>query len=105
MPFGLCSRPPGLEQRGHIVGGGHVAPAARGRKGGIAVAGGDVEHAAACAQVERFAQVLTDDLQRGTHDRIVAGGPGGLLAGLDCGEIDGGRGSGNDCGHGCTPVM
>jgi hypothetical protein len=89
-----CARAAGFEQRADVVGGGHLAPAARGRKRGVAVAGSDVEHAAARAQVERFAQVLADDLQRGADDGVVAGGPGGLLARLDRREVDGGRGCG-----------
>src|SRR5437870_4340463 len=63
-------------------------------------------HARAGAQIERFAQVLTDDLQSGAHDGIVACGPGGLLAVLHRGEIDVRRvkrGIGNDFGHGSNP--
>ena len=74
----------------HVVGGGHLAPAARGGERGVAVAGGHVEHALAGAQVERLAQRLADDLQRGADDGVVARRPGGLLAGLDGGEV--GRG-------------
>ena len=77
-----------LEQRRHVVGGDHVAPAARGGERDVAVAGGDVEHLLSGAEVERFAQLLADDLQGGADDGIVAGGPGALLAGLDGLEID-----------------
>ena len=43
-PLGLGALAGALEQRGHVVGGDHVAPAPRGGEGGVAVAGGDVEH-------------------------------------------------------------
>lgn len=90
MAFGLRTGAAGFEQGGHVVGGGDIAPTARGRQRGVAVAGGDVEHTRAGAQVKRFAQGLADDLQRGAYDGIVACGPCGLLAGLDRVEI--GRG-------------
>ena len=92
-----------LEQRRHVVGRGDVAPAARGGERGVAVAGGDVEHGLAGTQVERLAKRLADDLQRGADDGVVAGRPGGLLAGLQRGEIGrrGWRGRGRGrCGQG-----
>ena len=76
-----------VEQRRHIVGGDHLAPAARGGERGVAVAGGDVEHLLSRADVERLAQLLADDLQGGADDGIVAGRPGALLAGLERREI------------------
>ena len=87
-----------LEQRRHVVGRGHLAPAARGGERGVAVAGGDVEHRLAGAQIERLAQLLADDLQGRADDGVVAGRPGGLLAGLDGGEI--GRCGWRGCGRG-----
>ena len=55
MALRLRACAPGLEQRGHVVGGGHLAPTARGGQRGVAVAGGDVEHARPGAQIERLA--------------------------------------------------
>ena len=75
-PFGGGALAGALEQRRHVVGGDHVAPAARGGEGDVAVAGGDVEHFLAGAEVEGFAQLFADDLQGGADDGIVAGGPG-----------------------------
>ena len=76
-----------LEQRRHIIGRGHFAPAARSGKRHIPVPRRDVEHLAAGAKVERLAQLLADDLQGRADHRVVAGGPGALLALLDGGEI------------------
>ena len=78
--FGRGALAAAFEQRRHVIGRGHVAPAARRRERRVAVAGRDIEHLAAGAQVERFAQLLADDLQRGADDGIVARGPGALLA-------------------------
>ena len=64
-----------------------VAPAPGRGEGGVAVAGGDVEDLLSGAKVEGFAKLLADDLQRGAHNRIVAGGPGALLTDLQCCEI------------------
>ena len=95
--LGLGALPAALEQRGDVVGRGDVAPAPRRGERGIAVAGGDVEHALAGAQVDRLAQALADDLQRRADDGVVAGGPGGLLARLERCEV--GRGAAAfDCG-------
>ncbi|MGX1105639.1 hypothetical protein AB7M47_004022 [Bradyrhizobium elkanii] len=77
-----------LEQRRDVVGRDHVGKApCRGQRR-IAVAGGDVEHHLIAAQVDRLAEHLADDLERGADDRVVARTPGGLLARLDGGEID-----------------
>ena len=72
-----------LQQRRHVVGRRHRAPAARGGERNVAVAGGDIEHRLPRPQVEGLAQRLADDLQRGADDRVVAGRPGGLLTQLD----------------------
>ena len=82
-----------LKQRRDIVGRNHLAPAARGCQGDIAVAGGDVEHLLPGAEVEGLAQFLADDLQGGADDGIVAGGPSALLARFEGLEINR-RGSG-----------
>ena len=74
------ARAAALEQRRHVVGRGHLAPAARGGERRVAVAGGDVEHLAAGAQIERLAELLADDLQGRADDGVVAGRPGALLA-------------------------
>ena len=71
---------------------GHVAPAARGRERDVAVAGRDIEHLLAGADVEGLAQSFADNLQRGADNGVVAGGPGRLLAGLERDEVDGGVG-------------
>ena len=89
-PLGVGALAGAVEQRRHVVGRGHVAPAARGRERDVAVAGGDVEHLLAGADVERLAELLADDLQGGADDGVVAGGPGRLLTGLHRDEIDGG---------------
>ena len=86
-PLGRGALAPAFEQRRHVVGRGHLAPAARRGERHVAVAGRDVEHLAAGAQIERLAQLLADDLQRGADDGVVAGRPGALLARLDGGEI------------------
>ena len=86
-PLGLGALAAALEQRADIVGRHHVGEAARGGEGRIAVAGGDVEHALAAAEIDRFAQRLADDLQRRADDGVVARGPGALLAALDGGEV------------------
>ena len=82
-PLGVGALAGALEQRRHVVGGDHVAPAARRGERDVAVAGGDVEHLLPGAQVERLAQLFADDLQGGADDGIVAGRPGALLAGLE----------------------
>ena len=96
------------EQRRHVVGRRDVAEAARRGQRDVAVAGCDVEHLAAGAQVECFAQLLADDLQRGADHRVVARRPGGLLAGLEPAEIGLRCGSGFEgggLGHGFLLVL
>ena len=61
--FGLRARAAALEQSWHIVGRDDVAPAPRRGERDHSVAGGDVEHLAARAQIEGFAKLLADDLQ------------------------------------------
>ena len=96
-PFGIGALAGALEQRRNIVGRDDVAPAARGRKRDVAVAGGDIEHLLAGADVEGFAELLADDLQRGADDRIVAGGPGRMLTRLHGDEIDHGGNGMSEC--------
>ena len=81
-----------LEQRGHVVGGDHLATAARGSERDVAVAGGDVQHPLARSDVERLAKLLADYLQCGSDEGIIARRPGRLLASLDRPEVgpDGG---------------
>ena len=80
QPLGGGALAAALEQRRHVVGRGHVAPAARRRQRHVAVAGRDIEHLAAGTKVERLAELLADDLQRRSDHRIVARRPGALLA-------------------------
>src|SRR3569623_39624 len=90
----------------HVVGRGHLAPAARGGERGIAIAGGDVEHLLPGPEVERLAQLLADDLQRGADNGVVAGRPGAMLLCLQRGKIDlaGLLGfGGGGCGHELAP--
>jgi len=67
---------------------------AGGCKRGVAVAGGDVEHALAGAEVDRIAEALTDDLQCRADDGVVAGGPRRLLTLLDSCIVRCGKSSG-----------
>ena len=81
-----------IEQRRHVIGRRHVAPAPRGSERDVAVAGGDIEHFLARAQIHRLAEIFADDLQGRADDGVVAGRPGALLAGLQGGEIGSGGG-------------
>ena len=65
-----------------------AATPGRGERG-VAVAGGDVEHALAGGDVDGLAERLAGELQRGADDGVVARGPGALLARLDGVEVDG----------------
>ena len=87
--FGFRAGAAVLQQRGHVVGRGDVAPAPRGSERRHAVAGGDIEHFRAGAEIERFAELLTDDLQRRADDGVVAGRPCGLLSRFEGGKIGG----------------
>ena len=88
------------EQRVDVVGARHVGTAAGGGERRVAVAGRDVEHLGAGGDVDRFAERLADDLQRGADHGVVAGGPRGLLLGLDLPEIVGAERG----GHGSSRV-
>ena len=68
-----------FEQGRDVVGGGDLGETPRRRERRVAVAGGDVEYPLPGAEVDRLAERFSDDLQRGAHDGIVAGGPGRLL--------------------------
>jgi hypothetical protein len=70
-----------------VIGGHDVTPAPCRGERRIAVAGRDIEHFLAGAQIERFAQRFTDDLQGRSNDRIIARGPCRLLTGLYGGEV------------------
>ena len=68
-----------VQQALDIVRRGDLAePPGRGQSD-ISVAGGDVQHLGARAQVHGFAELLADNLQGGADQGIVAGGPGGAL--------------------------
>ncbi len=86
-PFGRGALAGALEQRRHVVGGDHVAPATGGGEGRVAVAGSDVEHLLSRAEIEGLAQFLADDLQGGADDGIIARRPRRLLAGLERLEV------------------
>jgi hypothetical protein len=108
--LGAGADAPTLEEARHVVRRDHIAPTAGCGKRNIAVAGGDIQHLLARANVERFAQLLSDNLQCRADDGIISGGPGAMLAGLQCTEIDLGRRlvlSGDcDCdSHGHSPVL
>ena len=60
---------------------------ARGRKRGVAIAGGYIDHALIGAQIDCFAEALTDELQCDADHGIIARGPRGLLTLLDRREI------------------
>jgi hypothetical protein len=60
---------------------------ARGGERRIAVPCGDVEYFLPAAQVDSFAKILADDLQRHADQGKVAGSPRILLPGLDQLEI------------------
>jgi hypothetical protein len=103
---GLRTLAAALEQRADVVRGHDVGEATGGGERRVAVSSGDVEDALVAADVDGLAQHLADDLQGGADDGVVAGGPGGLLASLDRGEIDGGGGDGLNVHGGmffCSP--
>jgi hypothetical protein len=76
------------EQRGDVVDAGHLGEAAGRGERGVAVPARDVEHTLARPQVDRLAQRLADDLERGAHDRVVPRLPGVSLLRLDGLEIE-----------------
>jgi hypothetical protein len=76
-----------VQQRRDVVDAGDLAEAAGGGQGGVAVAAGHVEHPLAGAQVDRLAQQLGGEQEPGADGRVVARGPGGLLALLDGDDI------------------
>jgi hypothetical protein len=87
-----CAFLAALQQFADIIGRGHLREVARCRQRRVAVAGSDVEHALAGAQIDRLAEALADDLQGGADHGVVAGGPSRLLALLDGGVVGlGGR--------------
>jgi len=49
----------------------HVAPATRRGQRRVAIPGSDIEHARSGAKIERFAQVLADNLQRRADDCVI----------------------------------
>src|SRR5262249_47838613 len=96
-----------LEEGADVVGRGHLRETTRCGKRGVAVAGGDVEHALASTQVDSLTDALSDDLERGADHGVVTGGPCHLLALLDGRVVGhGGDGSGEGGGgHGDRPFV
>src|SRR6185436_16829219 len=86
---------------GDVLGRGDACEAARGRERGIAVPGGDVEHALSGMEIDGLAQKLPDDLQAHADLPEVSGAPGRLLLLLDRPVVgrDGLQGS-----HGRSPL-
>jgi len=84
----------GVKKALDVVGRCHLCEAARRGNGGVAVAGGHVQHGCAGFQVDGLAELFADDLQGGADQGVIAGGPGGLLLGLHGGEIGSNRGLG-----------
>ena len=103
--FGFRAGAAVLQQRGHVVGRGDVAPAPRGSERRHAVAGGNIEHFRAGVEIERFAELLTDDLQRRADDGVVAGRPCGLLSRFEGGKIGGAVGTADRVGFGALAVL
>ena len=92
--LGRGADPAALEQRRDVVDADGLAAPPGGREGGVAAAGGDVEHAPPGLEVRGLAQVLgLEDDPRG-DDGEIAARPGALLPGLHRGEVGGGRGRG-----------
>ena len=85
--FGHGAGAAALEQAAHIVGRGDVAPAPGGGQADHSVAGSYIENLLAGPKIEGFAKFLAYNLQGRAHNGIVAGGPGGLLAGLYGNEV------------------
>jgi hypothetical protein len=77
-----------VEKARDVVGRRNTGAAPSSGEGGVAVAGRDVEDLLVPVDVARFGKLLTDELEGGADDGVVAARPGGLLATLDGGEID-----------------
>ena len=84
QPVGVRPASGPVEQVLDIVGGDYVAATASGGQCGVAVTGGDIEDLPAGTHVDRLAQLLSHQLQRGADHCVVARGPGGVLLLLDC---------------------
>ena len=78
---------------------GDARETAGGCQGRIAVAAGNIKHTFIGAKIDGLAQGLADDLQRDAHHGIVAGGPGGVLARFQGGEV------GAWVFHGALPIF
>jgi len=94
--FRLCASAAAVQQPTDIIGRSHLGETARRRQRGVAIPGGDIEHTFAGAQIDGLANAFTDDLQGGADDGIIAGGPGGLLAFFDGGNVRAGVCDGHD---------
>jgi hypothetical protein len=100
--FGAPAR--ARQQRFDVIRAGHLAPAPRGRQRHIAVAGSNVEHGLAGAQIHAFDETLADNLQGRADNGIVARRPRRMLFGLQglqirCRRFVRGQGTFNDGGH------
>jgi hypothetical protein len=82
---------------------GHLAAAAGGGQGGVAAAGGHVEHAVAGPQGGVLGQALGHGHDPGRHRGVIGAGPGLLLALLDRSQVrlDG---IGRDGAHVPSPI-
>jgi hypothetical protein len=85
--LGRRPRPPALQQLRHVVDAGDLAAEAGGGQGGVAGAGGHVQHALAGLQVGGVDQALGDQHDAGGDRAVVGAGPGLLLPGLDRGQV------------------
>jgi hypothetical protein len=85
--LGRRPRAPACQQLGDVVDPGHLAAGGGGGQGGVAGAGGDVQHALAGSQVGGVDQPLGHHHDPGRHRGIVGAGPGLLLAALDRGQV------------------
>ena len=92
QPVGVRPASGPVEQALHVIGGDDLASAASGGQCGVAVTGGDVKDLPAGRHVDRLAQPLSHQLQRGADHGVVARGPRGVLLLLDCGQGIGGQG-------------
>ena len=86
--FHLGAETPVVQQRGDIVDADDLAATPRGCDRGVAVAGGDVEHAPPGVQVGRVAETLRDVDDLGRDGAVVTARPHRLLPGLERPEVE-----------------
>jgi hypothetical protein len=85
--LGRRPRPPALQQCRDVVDAGDLTAVAGRGHGGVAGAGGHVQHALAGVQVGGVDQPLGHQHDPGGDRAVVGAGPGLLLPGLDRGQI------------------